>query len=122
MGIGINVHPGSVPESLESSAVCIDAMADAFVPRRQLLVHFLKNLQECYLVFERGNHQALLERWETHSSMWDGAHVWITEGGVRRSAITCGLSEIGALMVRTPEGNVEALLAGDVSISREGKP
>jgi hypothetical protein len=40
---------------------------------------------------------------------------------VRRSAVTCGLNEIGALMVRTPEGNVGTVLAGDVSV-RVGEP
>jgi BirA family transcriptional regulator, biotin operon repressor / biotin---[acetyl-CoA-carboxylase] ligase len=122
VGVGINMRQGSVPESLESTAACLDTMADAVVPRRQVLVLFLKKFQECYLIFARGNHQELLDRWQTHSSMWDGARIWITDGDVRRSAVTCGLNEIGALMVRTPEGNVETILAGDVSVSRIGEP
>jgi hypothetical protein len=28
------------------------------------------------------------------------------------------LNEIGALMIRTPEGNLETVLAGDISVSR----
>jgi BirA family transcriptional regulator, biotin operon repressor / biotin---[acetyl-CoA-carboxylase] ligase len=118
VGLGVNMRPGSVPDSLESLATSLDEMADTMVPRRQLLVRFLKKFQECYLVFERGEHRELLERWESHSSMWNGAEIWITEGENRRSAVTCGLNEIGALLVRTPEGKAETIFAGDVSIRR----
>jgi BirA family biotin operon repressor/biotin-[acetyl-CoA-carboxylase] ligase len=118
VGLGINVRKGSVPESLEKTAAYLEKMTDAVVPRRQLLVRFLQNFQEFFLMFEQGKHKDLLERWKSNSSMWDGTHVWITEGNKRRSAITCGLNEIGALMIRTPEGNLETVLAGDISVSR----
>ncbi len=116
VGLGINIRKESVPESLESTATSVDEMAEAVLPRRQLLVWFLQNFQECYLLFERGNHRELLERWKEHSSMWNGVDIWITEGNVRRSAVTCGLNEIGALMVRTPENSIETIFAGDIHI------
>jgi BirA family transcriptional regulator, biotin operon repressor / biotin---[acetyl-CoA-carboxylase] ligase len=119
VGLGINIRRGSVPDSLSSTATCLDEIADAIVPRRQLLVRFLQNFQEFYLFFERGNHRELLERWKNHSSMWNGATIWIVEEGIRRSAVTCGLNEIGALIVRTPEGKLETVFAGDIHISRE---
>jgi BirA family biotin operon repressor/biotin-[acetyl-CoA-carboxylase] ligase len=121
VGLGINIRKGSVPESLQSTAVSIEEMADARVPRRQVLVNFLRIFQECYSLFENGNHRGLLERWKGHSSMWEGVPVWITEGRVRRSATTCGLNEVGALMVKTSDGNVEAVLAADVSVDRIAK-
>jgi BirA family biotin operon repressor/biotin-[acetyl-CoA-carboxylase] ligase len=118
VGVGINIRTGSVPEALASAAVCLDEMADTAVPRRQVLVQFLRKFQECYLIFEGGHHRELLERWKRHSSMWEGAQVWISEGDEQRSAVTCGLSDIGGLMVRTPEGKVETILAADVSVDR----
>jgi BirA family biotin operon repressor/biotin-[acetyl-CoA-carboxylase] ligase len=121
VGIGINIRKGSVPEWLESSAVCLDQMADALVPRRQVLVQFLRRFQECYQIFEKGDFPQLLDRWKGHSSMWNGAEVWITEGGMRRSAVTCGLSDTGGLQVMTPEGMIETILAADVSIKRAAK-
>jgi BirA family biotin operon repressor/biotin-[acetyl-CoA-carboxylase] ligase len=121
VGLGINVRKGSVPKSLESTAVCLDEMADTMVPRRQVLVEFLRKFQECYRVFEDGNHRELLERWKGHSSMWEGVRVWISEGDGRRSAVTCGLSDIGGLMVRTPEGKIETILAADVSVQQIAK-
>jgi BirA family biotin operon repressor/biotin-[acetyl-CoA-carboxylase] ligase len=119
LGIGINLREKSLPESLESQAVCLDKMAGTIVPRRLLLVQFLNHFQRLYLSFERGNHSVVLERWKSYSSMCDGTHIWITEFGVRRAAVTCGLDELGALLVRTEEGRLETILAGDVSIRRD---
>ncbi len=121
VGIGINVHEGSVPASLASQATCLDQMAQTRVPRRQLLVKFLRHFQMCYVTFESGKHAELLERWKGFSSMWNGARVWITESGVQRAAVTCGINDIGALLVRTPEGTLETLVAGDVSVRQEPK-
>jgi BirA family transcriptional regulator, biotin operon repressor / biotin---[acetyl-CoA-carboxylase] ligase len=118
IGVGLNVHEGSVPESLKSEAACLDEMAHAFVPRRQLLVNYLRQFQNCYLLFEQGKQHELLERWKAFSSMWNGVQVRISDGDVRRPALTCGLNEMGALLVRTPDGRVEAVLSGDISVSR----
>ncbi len=118
VGLGINVRHGSVPAELESTATCLDDMAGSPVPRRRVLVQFLRKFQECYLSFERGNHRELLDRWKGHCSMWEGAEVWIEDTGVRRTAVTCGLNEMGALMVRTPEGKLETIFAGDISVKR----
>ncbi len=118
VGVGINMHEGSVPESLKSEAACLDEMAHVFVPRRQLLVAFLKQFQDCYLTFEQGKNKEILDLWKAHSSMWNGVEVLATEGEKSQTAITCGLDEMGALLVRTPDGAVKAIIAGDVRISR----
>jgi BirA family transcriptional regulator, biotin operon repressor / biotin---[acetyl-CoA-carboxylase] ligase len=116
IGVGVNVHKGSVPESLKSEAACLDEMASAFVPRRQFLVNYLRQFQICYLLFEQGKQAELLESWKAYSSMWNGVQVCISDGDVRRTAMTCGLNEMGALLVRTPDGCVEAVLAGDIKV------
>jgi BirA family biotin operon repressor/biotin-[acetyl-CoA-carboxylase] ligase len=122
VGLGINVHPGSVPESLSSEALCLDEAAGMFVPRRRLLVEFLHHFQLCYLKFEEGAHAALLAQWKSMSSMWNGVPIWITEGDTRRAAVTCGLNEIGSLLVRTEQGTQETILAGDITVRRDLNP
>jgi BirA family biotin operon repressor/biotin-[acetyl-CoA-carboxylase] ligase len=116
LGIGINVRSGSYPENLTQVAACLDEMAGIRVLRRQLLVQFLNRFQNLYLLFENGKHAELLERWKIRSSMWEGAKVWIHEADKRRAAVTSGLNELGALLVRTEEGTLETILAGDISI------
>jgi BirA family biotin operon repressor/biotin-[acetyl-CoA-carboxylase] ligase len=117
VGFGINVRKGSVPEHLASEAVSLDEIANTEVPRRYLLVRFLHFFQLCYLMFEQGKHDELLERWKSYSSMWDGVPVGIGNDEMVRQAVTCGLNEIGALLVRTMDGNLETLYAETVRIS-----
>ncbi len=119
IGVGINVHKGSYPESLASEAACLDEITKTLVPRRWLLVQFLYHFQLMYLLFEKGGHAELLERWKSRSSMWNGVRVRIEDGGKHRTAVTCGLNEIGALVVRTEEGAMETVLAGDIRVLNE---
>ena len=101
VGIGINVHQGSVPESLATEAACLDEMAHTLVPRRQLLVQFLQHFQRWYLLFEKGNHVELLERWKSRPPCGMGSGFGFAKGTGASPAVTCGLNEIGALLVRT---------------------
>jgi BirA family transcriptional regulator, biotin operon repressor / biotin---[acetyl-CoA-carboxylase] ligase len=119
VGVGINVHRGSFPEALSAEATCIDEMADALVPRRLLLVRFLDCFQRYYLMFEQGRHADILERWKSMSSMWSGTRIWISDGQEPRHVETCGLNEAGALLVRSEDGVVETILAGDISVRRD---
>ena len=93
-------------------------MAQTFVPRRLLLVRFLHQFQLYYQLFENGNHEKLLERWKSLSSMWDRCPVWIYGAGQRQPAITCGLNEIGALLVRTADDKTMAIVAGDIRVRK----
>ena len=118
VGFGINVHKGSVPEELAREATCLDDMAHIIIPRRQLLVLYLKYFQICYRMFEQGRHDEVLDRWKGASSMWQGEPIFIGKGDARREAVTCGLNDLGALRVRTADGRLETLFAEDVSVSR----
>jgi BirA family transcriptional regulator, biotin operon repressor / biotin---[acetyl-CoA-carboxylase] ligase len=118
IGVGIDVREGSVPPDLAGEAICLDAIAQAVVPRRRLLVDYLRFFQMIYLSFEQGNHGEVLEKWKSHSSMWDDVEVRIEDGGGSRIARTCGLDDTGALRVRTENGSVETILAGNIYIRR----
>jgi BirA family biotin operon repressor/biotin-[acetyl-CoA-carboxylase] ligase len=118
VGVGVNVHEGSIPESLQAEAVCIDKTAGSLVLRRRLLTDFLHQFQLCYRGFEQAKFNELLDDWKCYSSMWNETPVWITDNNGRYPAITCGLSETGALLVRTSDGQEKKVLAADVSIRR----
>jgi len=124
VGFGINIRKDNVPASLASEAVSLDEIARVRVPRRRVLVCFLQHFQLEYLAFEQGKHQELLQRWKESSSMWDGVPVWIGDGPDRREAVTCGLTESGALRVRARNGNVETVIAESIRIAgtSPGKP
>ena len=116
VGVGVNVGIESVPRGMEDSATSVSLEAGAEVPRRPLLVSFLRHFQQEYLLFERGDREEILEHWKAGSSMWNGVRVLVCEGNVCREATTCGLSDSGAIHVRLPDGREESLMAADVSL------
>jgi BirA family biotin operon repressor/biotin-[acetyl-CoA-carboxylase] ligase len=118
IGIGINIARSGIMEELADRATSISEQAGISIPRRWLLVRFLYHFQVEYGLFERGGHSSILEHWKGYSSMWDGVPVWICEEDRSRRAIACGLSPQGALLVRTPEGKEEMVLAADVRVRR----
>jgi BirA family biotin operon repressor/biotin-[acetyl-CoA-carboxylase] ligase len=115
VGVGINVGPESFPEGLRDRATSL-SQAGVIVPRRRLLVRFLSFFQEGFSLFERGEHGKILEQWKCHSRMWDGVPVWVEDGAGSRPAVTCGLTEQGALKIRNEDGSEENLMAADVSV------
>jgi len=118
IGVGINVHSGSVPEDLADNAVCVDDAAGLTIPRRRLFIRFLKFFQHGYLLFQEGRFEAILDMWKSFSSMWNGAPITLFETNQTRDAVTCGLDEMGALLVRFADGSVETVLVGDVRVRR----
>jgi BirA family transcriptional regulator, biotin operon repressor / biotin---[acetyl-CoA-carboxylase] ligase len=119
LGVGINVGCDSIPPGLEDRVTSLDSEAGVRLPRRSLLVLFLKLFQQGYLSFENGNHEAILREWKSWSKMWNGTRVKVMDGETSRSVVTCGLSEDGGLMVRTDDGTEEIVLAADVSVRHD---
>jgi BirA family biotin operon repressor/biotin-[acetyl-CoA-carboxylase] ligase len=116
IGVGMNVGADGVPAGLENSAASISGEAGVAIPRRRMLVTFLRDFQNEYLLFERGERHLVLEHWKAASSMWDGTDVRLYDGNLWRDAITCGLSDLGALKVRFSDGSEETVLAAEVSV------
>jgi BirA family biotin operon repressor/biotin-[acetyl-CoA-carboxylase] ligase len=121
IGIGINIRPECVPEELRHAATSLETEIGAAIPRRRLLVHYLSHFQRRLQLFESGEHAGILDLWKSRSTMWNGASVYVVEGSTARPAVTCGLTEIGALRIRTKAGIEEIVLAGDVSVRRAEK-
>ena len=122
VGIGVNISKRSVPEDLKEQAMSIEDETGCMIPRRWLLVRFLENFGRWYSRFEQGQFTAILDQWKNSSSMWNNTTIWVTEGGMKRAAKTCGLSDTGGLKILTEEGRHEILLAGDVSVRKSYEP
>jgi BirA family biotin operon repressor/biotin-[acetyl-CoA-carboxylase] ligase len=118
VGVGINISPCEFPVELGGTATSIGEMAGVRVPRRRLLVDYLHHFQLAYDLFVRGDDTGILDRWKKFARMWKDTPVWIVEGARRRPAITRGITDTGALMIQTPDGAEEVIVAGDVSIRR----
>ncbi len=118
LGVGVNVGGMAMPAEWANQVTSVSEAAGVLVPRRLLLVDFLTHFQSGYELFRRGDHDTILDQWKRYSRMWQDTPVWITEEGRSRTAVTRGLSPAGALIVETPDGREETILAGDVSLRR----
>ncbi|MBZ5495873.1 MAG: biotin--[acetyl-CoA-carboxylase] ligase [Acidobacteriia bacterium] len=118
VGVGVNVRQGGFPAELRDQVISVSEAAGVQVPRRHILVRFLYHFQLGYDLFMRGEHKAILEQWKSLSRMWRDTPVWVVENDQARPAVTAGLTDTGALVVRTPDGAEETILAADVSIRR----
>ncbi len=116
IGIGINVKADSVPAGLEPEATSVSGEIGRDVPRRRLLVSFLRHFQMQYLRLERGDGKTIVETWKAFSTMWQGRRVWVTENERHFEATTCGLTDLGALCVLLGDGSEVAILSADVSV------
>jgi BirA family biotin operon repressor/biotin-[acetyl-CoA-carboxylase] ligase len=118
VGVGVNVKPCVFPHELRDQVTSVGEAAATEVPRRHLLVRILYHFQIAYNLFERGEHREILEQWKALSRMCRDTPIWVVEADTPRPAVTAGLTESGALIIRNPDGSEEELLAGDVSIRR----
>ncbi len=118
VGVGVNIAAESVPSDLSDSATAVELEAGEAVPRRWLLVRFLNHFQQGYRLFCTGMHSEIINQWKCRSTMWNGVEITVREGDRIRDAITCGLTDTGALIIRTATGSEETVLAGDVSVRR----
>ena len=116
LGVGINVGLRALPKELETEATSVSIEAGVSVPRRWVLRRFLHHFYIGYQRFQRMRNGEIIDQWSRRSSMWRGTPIWILDASGRREAVTIGLSESGALLVRAHNGRTEALLAADVTV------
>lgn len=118
VGVGVNIAPESIPPDHSGSATAVDLEAGVHVPRRWLLVRFLRHFQHGYCSFSDGRDAEIIGQWKERSRIWNNVPITVRESDHVRTAVTCGLTETGALRIRTEKGREESLVAGDVTIRR----
>ncbi|HEY63737.1 MAG TPA: biotin--[acetyl-CoA-carboxylase] ligase [Caldilineae bacterium] len=117
VGIGINVtvdfaqHP-----ELQVSAISLHTVAECRVDRGALLVALLGCFEQRYQEILDGcfDHTAWARR-----LLWIGEEVRVTLPDGTLTGIAQGVDDEGALLVQTAEGQIERILAGDLSLRRE---
>jgi len=115
VGIGINLANNSFPSELVESATAVEAVTGAVPNREQLLELLLQRFADRYDVLRSQNGEtATLDAWCHASSFANGKRVVVLDGQQRCEGVTCGLERDGALRLRTAEGEIRQIRAGDV--------
>lgn len=121
-GIGVNLNHQNFPPELREIATSLALECgrdiDPLVFRDQLL----DNLVRWYEQLCQGGDDALLQRWQQLSSYAKGKAVTVTLDEEQITGITAGLTETGALRLRTDNNKMRIIMAGEISHLRTDKP
>jgi|CXWL01.1.fsa_nt_gi BirA family biotin operon repressor/biotin-[acetyl-CoA-carboxylase] ligase len=119
VGIGINLTSRNFPDEIAEIATSIEAGSTMMGPRaldpltvETKLASFIGYWYEI-LLGENG-HSDVLQNWRQRSSYFSGKPVRVTLPTGTIEGTTDGLEENGALRVKTPDGSVTIVQAGDV--------
>lgn len=113
VGTGLNVRAGSWPPELAHQATSLEEEG-AQVLRRDILVRYLAALEEAVARVEQGGFAAIREEYAAHCCTL-GSRVKVS-GGVDLTGVAESMDDTGALLVRTEDGELHCVLAGDVSV------
>ena len=114
VGVGVNVNQETVPEELAEIATSLRIETGCDYHRDALLESVLRRIGDYYRMFVERGPAPVLEAFARASSYVKGKQVVIEGAGRPLEGVTAGLDASGQLLLRTPNGKVEAIVAGSV--------
>ena len=115
VGIGINLTSSSFPEEIAGTATSIEVETGNTVNAGQLSGRLTHYLSYFYEILNGHNGPAeIIDHWRRRSTYYSGKHVRVTLEKTSFDGTTDGLEENGALRVKTADGSVTIVQAGDV--------
>jgi len=119
VGIGVDVNLGiqEFPPELRKLATSLKIEAGRFVPRAELAVAVLRELDRDYGRIAAGDFASLSDEWQTHCRTI-GREVTIQMGDRRLRGRAETLDDAGALLLRTEHGHLEHVIGGDVTVEK----
>jgi BirA family biotin operon repressor/biotin-[acetyl-CoA-carboxylase] ligase len=117
IGLNVNLDPAQLPRDLLMEATSLAHAQGESVPRLPLLWALLQGVESRYLALQAGRspHGEWAERLVT---LGQAVTVALGEGVVQ--GIAEGVDADGALLVRSADGGLRRVLAGDVTRQRQG--
>jgi BirA family biotin operon repressor/biotin-[acetyl-CoA-carboxylase] ligase len=114
VGFGINVARATYPREIASYASSLEAETGRPVTRGAVLVECLDSLWARYTDLEDRRERAVLDRWRELSPSAAGSRVAVHRDEHTIDGVTAGVSDQGALRVRTERG-IETVTSGEVT-------
>jgi BirA family transcriptional regulator, biotin operon repressor / biotin---[acetyl-CoA-carboxylase] ligase len=116
IGIGLNLHlPQQVSRHIDQPASSLSKVHGSAPDRNLLLAVLLRELDNMLREFSIHGFAPLREEWEAcHAHQNQYVHLLLPNG--QESGIACGVSDGGALKLRTDAG-MQVFHAGDISLS-----
>lgn len=121
-GMGVNLNHQNFPPQLRNIATSLALECGRNIDPSVFRDQLLDNLVRWYEQLCQGGDDALLQRWQQLSSYAKGKAVTVTLDEEQITGITAGLTETGALRLRTDNDKMRIIMAGEISHLRTDKP
>ncbi len=114
-GLGVNLNHRDFPPELEPTATSLALECGRQVDVAEFRDHLLVGLARWYETLRHGDGHSILHRWQQLSSYARDKKIVVTLDDEQLSGVTVGLTESGALLVRTASGVTRTIMAGEVA-------
>lgn len=120
VGIGINLTSANFPPELKEIATSIENETGKKTDTQDILENLTKQFAKFYRIFsDVGGEVKIREEWAKRSSYFFGKSVRVRIENETIFGKTCGIEENGALRVKTDDGEIKIVQAGDVEMLRK---
>ncbi len=120
VGIGVNLTSRSFPPEIAGSATSVEAETGKLLPPDELCSALVRYLTYFYELLSGDDGAAeIVGEWRRRSSYFNDKPVRVTLQNKSFEGTTDGLEENGALRVKTRDGSVTIVQAGDVERLRQ---
>lgn len=116
IGVGINVNQKHFPEEIADMAVSLRKETGKVYRRSELIAAVLERFEENYGTFLRTGDLSEIRKAYDAALVNRGREVRVLEPGNEYEALAEGISDIGELVVRLPDGQKRHVFAGEVSV------
>lgn len=113
IGVNINMHSDQFPQQLRYPATSLREEMGRDVSRLDFTRALLKQIDSLYQVFLEQGSESIIAEWSELCDL-TGKPVQVDCGNTQLQGIMVGLGDDGALQVRTDDGQIENIYAGDV--------
>lgn len=114
VGVNVNMDISDLPPEVRSKATTVREKAGGEVSRTRLAAVLYSKLEKWYKVYVKRGFAPVAEAWRGYFPS-EGKPVRVEMFGRRVEGICMGIDASGALLVRTPGGEVERVVSGDMA-------
>jgi BirA family transcriptional regulator, biotin operon repressor / biotin---[acetyl-CoA-carboxylase] ligase len=115
LGLNVNTPAEGLPPEIEGIATSLCAVTGRIFSRAELLRTYLEKLERYYGLFQQGRFEPIRTRWLDLARII-GKRVTIAGVGQTYDGEVVDVDRDGFLILKSPDGSIQRILAGDVSL------
>jgi BirA family biotin operon repressor/biotin-[acetyl-CoA-carboxylase] ligase len=116
IGISVNLTPEDFPEALRDIATSLLIECGRRVDRHELIGEVLLQLEQLYDLYLSQGFEPIRLLWEA-LNVTVGRTLLIQHGSESIQAVATGIDKLGALEVRTPDGQTRKIYSGELEMA-----